>query len=247
MKFIKNLKKIITLLLTVVIIVSGKTNIYAMNSIQSKNESSYSLYENLRQQGVLGSDITYSYWSQLQKEAILLEKELESSHNFSKVYDSTQVSINSSSEYTMKAGDILITNATSSSGLTGHAAMAVTAVQILHIEGAGKTPSTLGLESWHNKYTNSSSSSWTKIYRHEDSNVATAAATWERNAYRGSSATYEINMDLASTSKTYCSKMVWQAYYYGPSTPEANGPTVGVRLPYDLPSIIHDLTLQNTF
>lgn len=65
MKFIKNLKKIITLLLTVVIIVSGKTNIYAMNSIQSKNESSYSLYENLRQQGVLGSDITYSYWSQL--------------------------------------------------------------------------------------------------------------------------------------------------------------------------------------
>ena len=247
MKYVKNLKRIMILLLTIVIIVGGKTNIYAMNSAQGKNESNYLLYENLRQKGVLGADITYTYWSQLQKEAIILEKKLENSKEFTKVYDSTQVSRTSSNEYSMKAGDILITNATSSSGLTGHAAMAVTAVQILHIEGPGKIPSTLGLESWHNKYTNENSSSWTKIYRHEDGNVATAAAAWERNTYRGSKAEYEINMDLASTTKTYCSKMVWQAYYYGPSTPEANGPTVGVRLPYQLPDTIHDLVLQKTF
>ena len=56
---------------------------------------------------------------------------------------------------------------------------------VLPFEGSGKIPSTLGLESWHNKYTNENSSSWTKIYRHEDGNVATAAAAWERNTYRG--------------------------------------------------------------
>ena len=55
------------------------------------------------------------------------------------------------------------------------------------------------------------------------------------------------NMDLTSTDKTYCSKLVWQAYYYGPDTHCANGPTVGVRLPYDLPSTIHDLSLVQTY
>jgi len=33
----------------------------------------------------------------------------------------------------------------------------------------------------------------------------------------------------------------WQAYYYGPSKPSANGPTWGLRLPYELNMTIHDI------
>lgn len=54
---------------------------------------------------------------------------------------------------------------------------------------------------------------------------------------------YVITMDLESTDETYCSKLVWQAYYYGHTPSAANGPTWGVRLPYSLPDTIHNLDL----
>ena len=84
---------------------------------------------------------------------------------------------------------------------------------------------------------------WNKVYRHSDSSIAEDAAQWAEDTYKDSDAEYVITMDLESTDETYCSKLVWQAYYYGHTPSAANGPTWGVRLPYSLPDSIHNLDL----
>ncbi len=84
-------------------------------------------------------------------------------------------------------------------------------------------------------YTNKNTRSWTKVYRHNSLIVACDAANWDKDTYEYSSAKYVINFDLDSTDKTYCSKIVWQAYRYGPSENNTVGTiTIGTRLPYDL-------------
>ena len=63
------------------------------------------------------------------------------------------------------------------------------------------------------------------------------------NTYAGSNAEYKITSNLASTDVLLL-QVVWQALY-GPSSHEANGPTVGYRLPYDLPTTIHNLSYKH--
>ncbi len=224
-------KKLISLLLTLSMIVSMGFNVFASES--NINESSdFKEYTKMIDEGVL-EDISFEYWQELKAESARLEEGLEKSTEFENVYDSR-----SRSSYSMKKGDVLVTNATSSYGLTGHAGIAISSTQILHIEGPNKLVTVISLNTWNRKYTNKG---WTKIYRHSSTSVANAAGDWANRTYRGSKAKYVINTDLASTNKTYCSKIVWQAYYYGPSKANANGPTFGVRLPYQLDSTIHNL------
>lgn len=195
-------------------------------------------YIQLINDGVLSEDISFDYWKELKTRSEELESILENSGEFFLVYESGQ-----DSSYTMKKGDVLITNGTSSAGILGHAGIAISGYSILSIAGPGENPATLSLYKWNTDYT---SKGWTKAYRHSSAGVASDAAEWASDAYLGSDATYSIGIDLSSTDTTYCSKIVWQAYYYGPATPCANGPTSGVRLPYDLPSTIHDLSLVST-
>lgn len=96
-------------------------------------------------------------------------------------------------------------------------------------------------------YTNRRANSWTKVYRHKNSSTALRASSWAGITYDGSKAEYSLHMDLSRTDKTYCSKIVWQAYYYGPSSPSANGPTWGLRLPYDLNTTIREVSYKHTY
>ena len=138
-----------------------------------------------------------------------------------------------------EAGDVFITSSTVSSGLLGHAGISISSSSILHIAGPGEHPDTISKNSWLNKY----DEGWNKVYRHSDSSIAEDAAQWAEDTYKDSDAEYVITMDLESTDETYCSKLVWQAYYYGHTPSAANGPTWGVRLPYSLPDTIHNLDL----
>lgn len=228
------MKKFLSLILSIVMILSLSSTVFAAENTE------YQEYTNLVDIGVLGDDITFEYWQALKTRESQLAKILEDCEEFSLVYDSSRAA----TSYSMQAGDVLITNGTISSGLTGHSGMAISSYSILHIAGPGKNPETTTLSKWITHY---NAEGWTKIYRHSDSTVAKKAANWAEATYKDSDAEYVINMDLTSTDKTYCSKLVWQAYYYGPDTHCANGPTVGVRLPYDLPSTIHDLSLVQTY
>lgn len=153
----------------------------------------------------------------------------------------------SNAGFAPRRGDIFVTNGTSSAGILGHAGIALDEWTILHIAGPGYHPTTISVDAWNSLYSMKNKSSWTKVYRHSSQTVAYQAATWASTTYKNSGATYKITADLTSTNETYCSKIVWQAYYYGPTTHQGTGLTWGYRLPYDLDSTIKSVSYQNTY
>ena len=232
------MKRIVSLLVSAVMLFAMTATAFAGPQMDSTMpDEAYLQYLELRESGVLGEDITFEYWQYLLEESARLEKKLESSSEYSLVYDSSNPSAYAS--YSMEAGDVFITSSTVSSGLLGHAGISISSSSILHIAGPGEHPDTISKNSWLNKY----DEGWNKVYRHSDSSIAEDAAQWAEDTYKDSDAEYVITMDLESTDETYCSKLVWQAYYYGHTPSAANGPTWGVRLPYSLPDTIHNLDL----
>lgn len=234
-------KKCLSFILAIVMILAMSVTASATTTNGPSTE--YNEYVQLVSQGVLAEDITFQYWKHLKETSYALEEALESSNDFTRVYDSTDPR-SASSTYTLTKGDVFITSGTSSAGITGHSGIAISSSYILHIAGPGHKPATISLSTWNSTYT---TEGWTKVYRHSDSDIADDAGQWASDTYEGSDAKYVISMDLTTTNETYCSKLVWQAYYYGPTDHCANGPTWGVRLPYDLPTTIHDLSLEKEY
>lgn len=241
----KKIRKLFMLSLMICVMVGLLLPNAVFATENNKFDTSYSTYENFVNDGTLGEDVSFEDWKILVESSQRLEEVLSNSQEFYEVYSSKDEIIRAS--FTPKKGDVIITNGTSSAGILGHAGIATSSNQILHIAGKGYHPVYISFSSWHRKYTNKDSNSWTKVYRHNSSTVANAATNWAVNTYAGSNAEYKITSNLASTDVTYCSKLVWQAYYYGPSSHEANGPTVGYRLPYDLPTTIHNLSYKHTY
>ena len=233
------MRKLVSIILTVVFLLS--MSITASAAVADTEHGTYEEYMGYVRQGVLGEDVSYEQWKELKKQALELEIALENSEEFEKVFDSEETTSTYAS-YAMRAGDVFITNGTSSAGLTGHAAIAVSSTKILHIAGVGSHPSTLSLSRWHQLYT---SKGWTKVYRHSSSATASKAAAWASRTYEGSSAVYMINNNVSSTYETYCSKLVWQAYYFGADS--AVYLAAGIILPYNLPGLINNISLNTTF
>lgn len=250
------MKKVLSIALVLVLLFSFPATVFATDSYEQTNENNESYYEYLQlvEEGILGEDISFEYWCEIVDLQSRLENLLEQSNDYHIVTEYSGVESSSTTtphaEATptalitwvlsgIRAGDIFITNATSSSGILGHAGIAVSPYVILHIAGPGQHPKLILTTTWFTQYENG----WTKVYRHSNSTTASQAAQWAYDTYAYSNAEYQITMNLASTDVTYCSKLVWQAYYYGPNSPCANGPTVGVRLPYQLPATIHNVSL----
>lgn len=233
------IKRLCSLVAAVLMICSLASPVYAATSNSFTEE--YNEYLSCIDQGILGDDVTYEVWKSLREESYALEAALEASTEFELVYSSKSSAYAS---YFMRAGDVLITNATVSSAIVGHAAIAISSSEILHIAGPGHTPSTLSLSSWHDNYTlKKGSDTWTKIYRHSNNTIATKAAEWAENTYKNSGAGYYISQDVQSTTLTYCSKIVWQAYFYGPASTDATYLASGYILPYNLVNLIGDVSL----
>ena len=234
-------KKIISIVFAIFVMILNTIPASAVSNDSYSSE--YTEYLGYVNQGILGEDISFEYWKHLKELSCELEKSLENSSVFQVVYDST--SANSTySTYSMMPGDIFITNGTSSAGLTGHAAIAISKYSLLHIAGFGESVTTINLDNWHNRYT---SEGWTKVYRNPNSSVAENAAQWAVDTYFNSSAVYMLTQDVSSTYYTYCSKIVWQSYYYGNSPSAASYLASGYILPYSLPGLINDVSLINTF
>jgi len=136
-------------------------------------------------------------------------------------------------------GDILITNGTSSAGIVGHAAIATGYNHILHIPGPGKTTEQLTAQQfvdWYRK------KGWVKVYRIKDKFLANNAARWaDRNYYSSTGSatqnikpTYKITHELYSKNPTYCSKIVFQAYWYGTGSAPVMKAASGFMPPYAL-------------
>lgn len=202
--------KILRLILAVVLILSMSIPAFASESIEI---ISYEEFVQAQEDGYIGGDVTYDDMVQLAESSEQFLDLLENSDDFNLKYDSRLAKANEGIPSLAK-GDVLITNGTSSYGLTGHAAIAIGSDEILSIDAPGENPSIKTRSAFYRKY-KKSSSKWIKVYSPNKSKWGKSAAQWASNNYENSNATYQINTDINGTSKTYCSKIVFQAYKFG--------------------------------
>lgn len=128
------------------------------------------------------------------------------------------------SSYKPKAGDILYTPSTQCKnsdickGITGHVGIVNPSTgTVTHIQAPGYLPQSISLNSWFSKYAK------TVVVRSNDSTKASKASNWAFNYYiwgNGANKTYKVTYDsdltkTLSLKTTYCSLIVWQAYYFG--------------------------------
>jgi hypothetical protein len=151
------------------------------------------------------------------------------------------------SGYDMKAGDVFITNSTSSSGILGHAAIAASEAHILDVPGTKYRPKDDNnrmstLKAWTNQY----GDKWIAVYRMKDHpNLSYDAGHYAYTHFYSTNAdinnknvhlTYGINDHLYEKSPTYCSKLVYQAFYFGTGSYNVVGVQHGFLSPYSIPA-----------
>lgn len=167
----------------------------------------------------------------------------------------TGVKVTQLSSFKVKPGDIFITNSTSSAGIVGHSAIANGANHILDMPGYGNKKDNnrqLTVSQWLSKYNHG----WIKVYRLKNSSMAAKVAKYADRNYYSSNGTskknihieYKIDHHLFRKSPSYCSKLVYDAYYFGSGSAKVVAVTSGYVMPYDLiplfttgyrPSLVH--------
>lgn len=115
-------------------------------------------------------------------------------------------------------GDMLITkkNASGVTSMAGHAGMVVyrnNKAYVIHMPGLGRKIEQMTLSNWSKTYKS------IKIVRSNSDKNRNDAATWMKKKYDNkkirNGTTYKITSNNLGSSPSYCSKLVWQAYYYG--------------------------------
>lgn len=197
------------------------------NTPLENNELTLEKFIKLQEQGVIGEDVSYENIKKINKESKEMQRILEKNDDFK--------SISLRSSTTLKKGDILITDDTSLF-FVGHSAIALSSNEILHIQGIGYTPKVVSRSWFEDKY----SDGWIRTYRLNDSGIASDAADWAEDTYKNSNVKYKITSSLTTTNETYCSKLVFQGYYFGGSTQVVSPRFTlsGVLSPYLLPSTL---------
>ncbi len=203
----------------------------------------YIEYLELIEKGVLGEDVTYSQWHEMIESSKMNIDAINESNFFKLIYAGTARGLNN---ITLEAGDVILTNdpSTASGGTVGHAGIVVGTNNVLHIEGTGFTPSYISFNAWLNKYNDG----YTYIYRCNDFSAGVRAAAWGISNYGATdapyhNASYSINHDIMSFNPTYCSKIVWQCYYFGAGASYAEVPVSLLIAPFDLPYRIETLSI----
>lgn len=215
-------KKKIILIIVFSMMITLVGMVFNSFSLVAQDESlTFESYDNLIQEGILGDDVSYEEWVEF-----MSYKPLED--------DPADDSFGLMAAWTMREGDMIITNGTSSKGIAGHAAIAVSSKNILHIAGPGKKVEVISLTTFKNRYLKNSSS-WIKVYRHPSENMAWKASQWAIKNYKDKDYEYKITGNKKVKDPTYCSKIVWQAYYNSGAKSKLNINASGVVAPYLLP------------
>lgn len=201
-------------------------------SLESDDRLSRDNYNKLIDEGVLNEDVEYEEWVELNDESLFEELDEK--------YPVSDENKNSTQAVSLKPGDVLVSNRTSSKGLTGHAGIVLNDGKVLHIAGLKSKPAVISEVSWKRKYGQmlGDQSINTKVFRvNSSSGQAAAAATWAKNAYQGKDYSYGFGDTITATNPTYCSKIVWQSYNY---VGLVNRPSNIIVMPYSLPDYFKD-------
>lgn len=110
-----------------------------------------------------------------------------------------------------KKGDILITDSTSSKGITGHTGIYIGNNTVLHTSGwkSEPYPKTMSLKNWKKRYKNR-----VKVLRYSDSKKASKAADMAVKYFKGKKIKYRVTENPKDINPyTYCSELVWFSYW----------------------------------
>lgn len=224
--FKSKLKGCICGIISCILLISG-ASISNANEYKSPNEPyiSEAKFNELKENGVYGDEVTYS-------------DILNSVNTYDEDTENYILKSTSRSAYVPRKGDIVTTGSsnTASGGLIGHAGIFIDSSTILHIAGSNTSKvTTMSWSTWKNTY-----KTHNMVLRVPNSTVANQAANWVINKYKGKSPGYKITTDWRGTSPTYCSKIVWQGYYFG------TGSTPVMKPPVE-PLIIQPRTIATYF
>lgn len=153
----------------------------------------------------------------------------------------SKIKVTQLSSFKIKPGDILITNSTSSAGIVGHCAIANGANHILDMPGYGNKKDNnrqLTVSQWLSKYSNG----WIKVYRLKNSSIASKVAKYADRHYYSSTGSAKKNIHIAygltrrlyKFSPSYCSKLVYDAYWFGSGSARVLNGASGYVLPFTL-------------
>ncbi|MFB5662215.1 YiiX/YebB-like N1pC/P60 family cysteine hydrolase [Alteribacillus sp. HJP-4] len=151
------------------------------------------------------------------------------------IFQSNHVSAASypSTTATVEPGDILVTKTTNCKdedeckGITGHAGIVIDNTYAVHISGPGANPERISISEWFEEYHSTKVVRADSKYRGDPSKAATWAEEYVKDF---SHADYSVTANIASKDPTYCSKLVYQAYY---STGYPIVATSGIIHPYE--------------
>ena len=216
------MKKFFIFIITTLLFISGITTSFADDTITEEE------FNNLKNNGVYSEDITY-------KDFI---NSLNAYEDESNILKSPRYVNNNA--FRPRKGDIVTTGAsnTASNGVIGHAGIFIDNNNILHIAGSNTNKiTTLTWSQWKDRYRYRHSN---RVFRVPNSTIANQAANWVIRNYKGKSPGYGISSNWRSTSPTYCSKIVWQGYYFG------TGSAPVMKKPIE-PFIIHPKLMASYF
>lgn len=201
----KKIRSIMCIVIGCIMLLSGTTMVYA-NDYQDydNNFISEEQFNELKQKGVYGEEVTYTDF---------INSLMTCEQEYGVEKSRKRRSVNYGYNYTPKKGDIVTTGAsnTAKNGIVGHAGIFIDNKTILHIAGSKTSyTSTMSWSTWKNIYKTNN-----RVYRVSNSNIASRAADWVKRNYYNKKPGYQITSNWRSTSPTYCSKIVWQGYYFG--------------------------------
>lgn len=176
------------------------------------------------------SSITYELWLKLNKYGVMADTkepvlQLKTPAESNIRLGTAQDNIDKFCRDT-QAGDILVVGGDFPTGVLGHAAILNADGYVLEIPGGSNwahgipdNNRQLPKRQWITEHIKE----WTSVYRIKDTNLARQIAKFVDTHYYSTtgSATKDIHLDylldwrIKLKNPNYCSKLVWQAYYYG--------------------------------
>ncbi|QYA46073.1 hypothetical protein KYI13_12330 (plasmid) [Macrococcoides bohemicum] len=153
--------------------------------------------------------------------------------------------------FTPKAGDIIYTNNAFLSELgapiPGHAAIYVGDGKIVEINGYGHIPATHSYSNFVKTKRGTKSDRWiVRVYRTSNTTNAIKASTYAKSL-SGKNIPYGIFTSMKDKSKLYCSKLVWQAYYFGAGSSSVVNTNPETVIPKYLAGNIKGTSLKHTY
>ena len=179
------MKKLMMSLLCCTVLTTGNVNAQGDSSTNSES------LKELQNEGIVSKSITEQQWQQMKAQERKDEAEFEKTAEVQWQKQQKQDRIDRENrsrkkKFHLKKGDFFITNNVSSKGFTGHAAI---------YTGKGNPK---------HRYI--------KVYR-ASKKYRGKAGSYAKSHFNG--VPYSITTNPYSKSVTYCSKLVWQSYYYG--------------------------------